>query len=135
MQAVSPLQASDFYEVKDVNQEIKACKEDNIKLMEKLMEQEKEIMRLNQVIIDQGTDMHNMLVSIQLRQNQADRKIDTAQKTANTAMLSSALSITCAVIGGTCGFTGLYKMLVRIFVSAPIEGTAVAAAITAKETL
>lgn len=90
---------------------------ENSTLMHNIMEQQKEIMRLQQVILDQNKEFHEALTRLTIRQITLEEKIKSSEDKSKIAIASTAIALACAVIGGTCGFSGAYRIAARVVAS------------------
>lgn len=101
---------------------------ENSTLMNNIMEQQKEIMRLQNVVLEQNKEFQAVLIDMTARQVKLEEKMKNSESTSKMAMASTAISIACAIIGGTCGFSGAYKIVARLVAGVVTSETSAAAA-------
>lgn len=101
--------------IEDIKNENMFLRIENSTLIHNIMDQQKEIMRLQHIIIEQNREFVHCLAEMNARQIALEEKILYTETKAKAAMASTAIAVICAVIGGTCGFSGICRMAGSLF--------------------
>jgi hypothetical protein len=94
---------------------------ENRTLMHNVMEQQKEIMRLQNVILEQNKEFQTVLTDMNARQIRLEEKMTATETKSKYAIAGTAIAVACAIIGGTCGFSNAYKIVGRFLASSLSE--------------